>query len=137
MKRQYEKGKRKMNLLLMEVNKLASLKEIKRLLSYTVSVEPLWGDDTGREAMDGHYSGTFIGYFTKIELIIGKTTQEEMTYNKNILEHPLINLTYPSEKTGQDITEEFYGTAIQAKKNNYKGKYDGFTISLVGTVRRG
>lgn len=116
---------------------MANIKDLKRLISYSILSEPLWADDTGREAMDGHYSGTFIGYFTKLELTIGKTTQQEMEINKNILEHPLINLTFPSDKTGIDVTEEFYGTAIQAKKSNYQGKYESFTMSLVGTTRRG
>lgn len=115
---------------------MARLDEIPRLIDYDISREPLWGDDAGRESMQGQYSGTFIGYFTKITLTIGRTTQEELAIIKGNFEVPLFNLTYPDDKTSEDVTEEFYGTAIKTKRRNLKGKYEGFTLEFIATTRR-
>lgn len=50
--------------------------------------EPLWGDGTGRKALDGHFSGTFIGYFTTLEIKFGIVSDEEYNLIKKLLEHP-------------------------------------------------
>lgn len=115
---------------------MANLNDLPKLKSYSISVEPLWGDDAGRESMAGQYSGTFIGYFTTITLEFGETTQVEHTKIKSIFEQPLFNFTYPSDKTGKDVTEEFYGTAITSKKSKDYGKYASFSIDIVATQRR-
>ena len=115
---------------------MANLKDFLKLCKYEITAEPLWGSDAGREAMDGHYSGTFIGYFTNITLSFGRTTQNEMNTIKATFEKPTFNFTYPNEKTGNDVTETFYGTAIKAQKESLKGKYLPFDINLVATVRR-
>lgn len=115
---------------------MARLDEIPKLISYQIGREPLWGSDAGRESMAGQYSGTFIGYFTKITLNIGRTTQEELSIIKGYLEVPLFNFTYPDDKTSQDRTEKFYGTAIKPQRNNLDGKYEGFTIDLTAISRR-
>lgn len=117
---------------------MANLKDFLKLCKYKITAEPLWGSDAGRENMVGTYTGTFVGYFTNITLSFGKTTQEEMTMIKNTFEKPTFPFTYPSEKTGEDITETFYGTAISAEKISSKNnrKYLPFEISLVATQRR-
>lgn len=117
---------------------MANLKDFLKLCKYKITVEPLWGDDAGRQNMNGSYSGTFIGYFTNITLNFGKTTQAEMTAIKNVFEKPTFSFTYPSDKTGQDTTETFYGTAISAEKESIKtgSKYLPFEITLVATERR-
>lgn len=58
------------------------------IISITPGPEPLWGDGTGRNTLDGHYSGTFIGYFTTLEIKFGKVTDEQYNLIKQLLEHP-------------------------------------------------
>lgn len=115
---------------------MAKLVDFLKLCKFNITAEPLWGTDAGRENMIGTYTGTFVGYFTNITLNFGKTTQEEMTFIKDTFEKPIFNFTYPSEKTGQEVTEAFYGTAIKAEKESLKGKYLPFDITLVATKRR-
>lgn len=115
---------------------MANLKDFLKLCEYEITVEPLWGSDAGRENMAGTYTGTFVGYFTNITLKFGKTTQEEMKYIKNTFEKPTLNFTYPHDKTGQDVTENFYGTAIKSSKKSLKGKYLPFEFTIVATQRR-
>lgn len=115
---------------------MAKLTDFLKLCKYGITVEPLWGSDAGRENMAGTYTGTFIGYFTNITLNFGKTTQEEMQKIKETFEKPTFSFTYPDEKTGQNITESFYGTAIKSEKESLKGKYLPFDITLIATKRR-
>lgn len=108
----------------------------------SLTSEPLWGDDAGRENMAGTYSGTFVGYFPKIKLVFGSTTISEMNTIKELLEKPIVNLTYPLDRNykginaGKAYTEKFYGTAITAEFDNYKGKYKPFTVEFVAVERR-
>lgn len=115
---------------------MAKLTDFLKLCKYDITVEPLWGKDAGRGSMAGQYSGTFVGYFTNITLNFGRTTQAEMSVIKETFEKPTFPFTYPSEKTGNDVTETFYGTAIKAQKDSLKGKYLPFDITLVATKRR-
>lgn len=108
----------------------------------SLTSEPLWGEDAGRENMAGTYSGTFVGYFPKIKLPFGSTTISEMNTIKELLEKPIVNLTYPLDRdykgiaAGKAYTEKFYGTAITAEFDNYKGKYKPFTVEFVAVERR-
>lgn len=115
---------------------MAKLTDFLKLCKYKITAEPLWGSDAGRDNMKGTYTGTFVGYFTNITLSFGKTTQEEMKTIKETFEKPTFLFTYPSDKTGQNVEETFYGTAISAEKESLKGKYLPFEITLVATKRR-
>ncbi len=115
---------------------MSKLTDFLKLCEYEITAEPTWGSDAGRENMTADFSGTFKGYFTNITLSFGKTTQEEMSFIKEAFERPTFNFTYPSDKTGKDVTEEFYGTAIKAKKNRLGGLYLPFEITLVAVHRR-
>lgn len=110
--------------------------KIPMLLDYEIIPEPLWADDTGRASRDGHYSGTFIGYFTTINMNIGPTTQAEYTILCNQFQKPFIKLEYPREDTGVLTTEDFYGVSLKAKKNMYSGQYQGFQLQLTAIDRR-
>ena len=61
---------------------------------------------------------------------------------KELLEKPIVNLTYPLDRNykgiaaGKAYTEKFYGTAITAEFDNYKGKYKPFTVEFVAVERR-
>lgn len=100
------------------------------------SVEALWADDTGRNSNSGKFSGTFIGWFDKIELPFGKTTQAELTQIKNALEKPIIsNVSFTDTNTGNTKTEDFYGTTITAERNNSQ-TYKPFSITLIAVSKR-
>ena len=96
--------------------------------------EPLWGDGTGRNTLDGHYSGTFIGYFTTLE------------YNliKKLLEHPFLSdVQFSLEKDmnnykqGDLFSEDFYnGQAIKSSPLACGGYWDKFSVTLTAIDRR-
>lgn len=105
--------------------------------------EPLWGDGTGRNAMDGHYSGTFIGYFTTLEIKFEKVTDKEFNLIKSLLEHPFLAATFQIEKDignhkqGDWVTEEFYnGASIKATPLTCGGYWGAFSIVLTAIDRR-
>lgn len=117
---------------------MANLKDFLKICKFSITPEPMWGSDAGRENMTGDFSGTFNGYYTNITLSFGKTTQDEIKTIKETFEHPTFDFTYPSDKTGKDVTETFYGTAIKAEKESIKtnSKYLPFEISLIAITRR-
>lgn len=100
------------------------------------TVEPTWSKNTGRNSNSGKFSGTFVGWFDTLKVDIGKTNQSEMTSIKNAIEHPIIPVTFKDSKTGNNKTEDFYGTAITASYNNLKGRYEPFSFSLKAVSRR-
>lgn len=78
-----------------------------------------------------------MGWFDTLQLEFGKTTQEEMTAIKNAIEKPIIkNITFIDSKNGNNKTEDFYGTAIKAKRKNKNGMYEPFTVNLKAIERR-
>lgn len=111
---------------------------LKKLLDYEIGEEPLWGDDAGRSTMDGSYSGTLIGYFTKINLNFMPMDEDDMAYNQSLLKRAFFNVTYQDKKTKTMVTERFYnGDTINAKVDSYKkGRYGEFSLSLVAVNRR-
>ena len=50
------------------------VEDLPKCITINHSIESLWADDTGRESNSGKYSGTFIGWFDKLEINIGSTT---------------------------------------------------------------
>ncbi len=106
--------------------------------------EPLWGDGTGRNAMNGHYSGTFVGYFTTLEIKFGKVTDDEFNLIKQLLEHPFIqNVQFALEKDmgdykqGDLFTEDFYnGQAIKSNPLACGGYWEEFSVVLTAIDRR-
>ncbi len=106
--------------------------------------EPLWGDGTGRNTLDGHYSGTFIGYFTTLEIEFGIVSDEEFNLIKKLLEHPFLGgVQFSLEKDmegykqGDLFTEDFYnGAAIKSSPLACGGYWEGFTVTLTAIDRR-
>ena len=116
-----------------------TLTRIPKLLDYESVPEPLWADDTGRLTRDGDFSGTFIGYFTTLNLSIGDTTQEEYSLLCQMFQvssAPICTVSYIREDTGELYQESFYGVALKAKKDRYLGKYKSFEISLTAISKR-
>lgn len=114
------------------------------ITSMDIAPEPLWGEGTGRNALDGHYSGTFVGYFTTLEIKFGKTTDEEYNLIKKLLEHPFLEgVQFSLEKDignykqGDIITEDFYnGQAIKSTPLACGGYWDEFSVILTAIDRR-
>lgn len=108
------------------------------IIDIVTGPEPLWGDGTGRRAMDGHYSGTFIGYFTTIEIKFGKVTDSEFNLIKQLLEHPFLEgVQFALEKDmenykqGDLFTEDFYnGQAIKSSPLPCGGYWNEFNVVL-------
>lgn len=106
--------------------------------------EPLWGDGTGRKALDGHFSGTFIGYFTTLEIKFGIVSDEEYNLIKKLLEHPFLEgVQFSLEKDmgeykqGDLFAEDFYnGQAIKSTSLACGGYWDGFSVVLTAIDRR-
>lgn len=118
--------------------------QVPGIVSITPGPEPLWGDGTGRSAMDGHYSGTFIGYFTTLEIKFGKTSDSEFNLIKTLLEHPFLEgVQFSLEKDmgdykqGELFTEDFYnGQAIKSSPLACGDAWDEFTVVLTAIDRR-
>lgn len=114
------------------------------IIKITPGPEPLWGDGTGRNTMDGHYSGTFIGYFTSLEIEFGEVSDSEYNLIKTLLEHPFLeNVKYQLEKDmgnykqGDWFVEDFYnGAAIKSSPKVCGGFWDGFSVTLTAIDRR-
>ena len=106
--------------------------------------EPLWGDGTGRNTLDGHYSGTFIGYFTTLEIKFGIVSDEEYNLIKKLLEHPFLSdVQFSLEKEmcnykqGDLFSEDFYnGQVIKSSPLACGGYWDKFSVTLTAIDRR-
>ncbi len=121
----------------MAVN-IKTLSQSYPILTFEDSVEPLWGEDAGRNSNSGNFSGTFNGYYTNMHIECGPMTKAQMTNFKAIFEVPIIeDVTFPnSHNNGADYTENFYGTKIKSVLDYWDGKYKPFSIDLVAVRKR-
>lgn len=118
--------------------------QVPGIVKLTPGPEPLWGDGTGRNALDGHYSGTFVGYFTTLEIEFGIVTDEEFNLIKKLLEHPFLEgVQFALEKDmdnykqGDLFTEDFYnGQVIKSSSLPCGGYWEGFSVTLTAIDRR-
>ena len=118
--------------------------QVPGIVKLTLGPEPLWGDGTGRNALDGHYSGTFVGYFTTLEIEFGIVTDEEFNLIKKLLEHPFLEgVQFALEKDmdnykqGDLFTEDFYnGQVIKSSSLPCGGYWEGFSVTLTAIDRR-
>lgn len=118
--------------------------QVPGLVDLVIGPEPLWGDGTGRNAMDGHYSGTFIGYFTTLEAKFGFVSNSEYNLIKQLLEHPFLEgLQFTLEKDmegykqGELYTEDFYnGQAIKSSPLPSGDGWSPFSVTLTAVDRR-
>ena len=124
------------------IHKATNLMNLPKITKVKHSVEPTWGSDAGRNSNSGRYSGTFIGFFDKLEISVGKTTQQELKEIRDRVEVAIVeNVTFLDSKTGNNKTENFYGTAIEVeiistKMANNKKKYPPFSFTLTAIARR-
>ena len=88
--------------------------------------------------MDGHFAGTFTGYFTSLEIEFGILSDQEFNLVKQLLEHPYIeNAQFALEKDlgeykqGDLFTEDFYnGEAIKSAPLACGDAWEPFTVIL-------
>lgn len=119
-----------------------NLMNLPKITGIKHSIEPLWASDAGRNSNSGKYSGTFVGYFNKLEVSVGRTTQYELQQIRNNIEVPIIeNVTFLDSKTGTNKTDNFYGSTITTelksiKMGNNRKTYPSFTFSLTAIERR-
>ncbi len=114
------------------------------ITSIVTGPEPQFGDGTGRNAMDGHFSGTFTGYFTTLEIKFGITSDSEFNLIKQLLEHPFLdNVQFTLEKDmdtykqGDLFTEDFYnGQAIKSEPLPCGDAWSEFSVILTAIDRR-
>lgn len=112
--------------------------EVPGIIDLVIGPEPLWGDGTGRKAIDGHYSGTFTGYFSTIGIKFGIVSDSEYNLIKQLLEHPYLSgVKYTLEKDmgnykqGALFVEDFYnGQAIKSSPLACGGYWNGFEVVL-------
>ena len=118
--------------------------EVPGIVDLVIGPEPLWGDGTGRNTMDGHYSGTFIGYFTTLEIKFDVVSNSEFNLIKQLLEHPFLEgVQFSLEKDmngynqGNLYTENFYnGQAIKSSQLPCGDTWNGFSVVLTAIDRR-
>lgn len=123
---------------------IVSNTQVPGITELTPGPEPLWGEGTGRNALDGHYSGVFIGYFTTLEIKFGIISDEEYNLIKKLLEHPFLEgVQFSLEKDmgeykqGDLFTEDFYnGQAIKSTPLACGGYWNGFSVVLTAIDRR-
>ena len=118
--------------------------EVPGIVDLISGPEPLFGDGTGRNTLDGHYSGTFVGYFTTLEIKFGILTNAEFNLVKKILEHPFLDgVQFTLEKDmgdykqGDLYTEDFYnGQAIKSSSLSDGMHWGSFSVVLTAIDRR-
>ena len=117
----------------MAVN-IKTLSQTVPITSFSHTLEPLWADDTGRNANSGRFTGTFIGYFSQLEIEFGSCNQTQMDSITSNFESATVSVTYPA-KNGTNKTETFYGTAITGKVRRWGKRYAPFSIKLTGVSK--
>lgn len=112
------------------------IKNLPKCLSNpTHSIEPMWASDAGRNSNSGTFSGTFNGWYDTLEINIGETSQAELTNIRQQIETPTITATFLDTRTGNEKTEDFYGTVIKAERLR-EGYYKPFNFSLKAIKKR-
>lgn len=114
------------------------------IIELTPGSEPLFGEGTGRNTLDGHFSGAFTGYFTTLDIKFGTVSDEEFNLIKKLLEHPFLeDVQFSLEKDmgnykqGDLFTEDFYnGQAIKSSPLACGGYWQGFSVVLTAIDRR-
>ena len=127
-----------------EPNLIVNNVQVPGIVELIPGPEPLWGDGTGRNTLDGHYSGTFIGYFTTLEIKFGIVSDEQFNLIKTLLEHPFLSgVQFSLErdmanyKQGQLYKEDFYnGQAIKSSPLACGGYWSEFSVVLTAIDRR-
>lgn len=111
-------------------------KEIPKLLSYKVNYCKLWSSDTGR-SMTGENKGTLIGIFPKIEISVGRLTEEEMATFLSLVNQASADVTYYDTERRQNITASFYfGDTADEIIRQSNMSHNKIEVSIIANKRR-
>ena len=109
---------------------------ITKLVSYKVSYCKLWSSDTGR-SMTGENKGTLIGIFPKLEITLGKMTEDEMANFLSLVNAASANVTYYDTERKEALTNSFYfGDAVDEIYRQKNMSHKPITISIIANKRR-
>ncbi len=109
---------------------------VKKLISYKVQYNKLWGQDSGRN-LAGVNKGTLIGIFPKIILELGSMDEYEMEVFLAWTDLPEISVTYYDARYRELRTASYYSSSPEASlKNKNTMKYDRITVNLIPNQKR-
>lgn len=108
---------------------------IPHLVSYKVGRAKLWKDS--ERNMSGDVRATLIGIFPKIQLEIGYTTQEEMSYLTELLDKEFFTVTWFDVRVQETVSAKYYASDYDVELDSkIKGRYKPFSVSLVPVSKR-
>lgn len=101
------------------------------IISYKISRNKLWADDTGRN-MQGSMKGSLVGNFPKIMLEIVPLDADIMSQLEQILDEASINVEYYNDKYKCTCSSKFYAGDYEEdilRRNDMM--YKTFTVNLI------
>ena len=108
---------------------------VPHIVSYMVGRSKLWKESDRN--MSGDVRATLIGIFPKIQLMIGYTTQEEMSELTQLLDKDFFDVTYFDVRTQSTTTAKYYASDYNVELDNKKkGRYKPFSVNLVPVSKR-
>lgn len=106
----------------------------KYLIEVEYDYNKMWGKDTGRETLDGSFSGTLLGIFPKIILKFGRLNQQQIEEIDEILDSAFQTLQYDDPKKGKITISTYSGDwALVYKRPKIA---QPFSASFISTKRR-
>ena len=110
--------------------------DISKLVSYKVSYCKLWSSDSGR-SMTGENKGTLVGIFPKIEITLGKMTDEEMSTFLKLVNVASANVTYYDTEKQANVTASFYFGDVTDEISRQKSmSHKQISVSIIANKRR-
>lgn len=99
-------------------------------VAYKVTYCKLWSSDTGR-SMTGENKGTLIGIFPKIEVTLGRLSEDDMSAIINLTNQPRADVQYYDVGRKSLVTASFYFGDVSAELERQSTMYHkqcGFSI---------
>ena len=110
--------------------------DISHIVSYTVTYCKLWASDTGR-SMTGENKGTLVGIFPKLEISLGRMTDDQMAAFLALVNAASRNVTYYDTEKQKLITNSFYfGDAADSIRKQSTLSHSPIKISIIANRRR-
>lgn len=100
------------------------------LTPFKVGRHKLWGDDTGR-TMDGKNSGTLIGIFPKITVLIYPKNEAEMMELTEVLDRPSQSISYYSARHKTMKSLGTYTNDYEIIMINTEPYYEAIQVSFI------
>ena len=110
--------------------------KVPKIINYDVAYNKLWGSDSGRN-LAGDMKATLVGVFPKIQLNIGTTTEDEMSWFLSKSNKAFITLEYYDGEIKKTRTAQFYSNDLTLSlKSKKRMAYKGFEWNLIPLRRR-